>query len=116
MNNVFFFVSYLQEANRIAKKAKPLLMKKMYVLTGLLMEKYHEQMKFNVKSQKGKKADVSSRILSFFAFFKIIFFGHIKKIFIQSLKLRSISCLFLLFLFFFCFFDDVYDCCPAHIQ
>ncbi|CAE1311718.1 WDR35 [Acanthosepion pharaonis] len=55
----------LKEANRIAKKAKPLLMKKMYVLTGLLMEKYHEQMKFNVKSQKGKKADVSSSLEGF---------------------------------------------------
>lgn len=72
MNNIFF-VSYLQEANRIGKRAKPLLMKKMYVLTGLLMEKYHEQMKFNVKFQKGKKGDVSFRILSFSAFLKLYF-------------------------------------------
>lgn len=55
----------LKKANRIAKKAKPLLMKKMYVLTGLLIEKYHEQMKFTVKSQKGKIGDVGSSLDGF---------------------------------------------------
>ncbi|XP_052827196.1 WD repeat-containing protein 35 [Octopus bimaculoides] len=52
----------MKEAKKIAKVSKLLLMKKVYVLIGLLMEKYHEQMKFNVKArnEKGKKSNVST--------------------------------------------------------
>ncbi|GAB1603121.1 repeat-containing 35-like isoform X2 [Argonauta hians] len=52
----------MKEAQKIAKISRVLLMKKIYVLIGLLVEKYHEQMKFNVKSrtEKGKKGNVST--------------------------------------------------------
>lgn len=42
----------LQLANeQVKKKARPVLIKKMFVLGGLLIEQYHEQMKMTSRSK-----------------------------------------------------------------
>lgn len=50
----------LQLANeQVKKKARPVLIKKMYVLGGLLIEQYHEQMKMTSRSKVKDKRMVT---------------------------------------------------------
>ena len=55
LNVVFYYQQLANEQTK--KKLKPLHIKKMYVLGGLLVEQYHEQMKMTsrakVKDKKG---------------------------------------------------------------
>ncbi|ESO83236.1 hypothetical protein LOTGIDRAFT_197584 [Lottia gigantea] len=48
------------------KKGKPLQMKKLYILAGLMIEQYHESMKLTSrKANKGKKAEAANALAGF---------------------------------------------------
>ena len=51
-SNVYNTFVYLQIANeQVEKKQKPLHIKKLFVLGGLMVEQYHEQMKMTSRSK-----------------------------------------------------------------
>ena len=50
-------------SEQVKKKARPVLIKKMYVLGGLLIEQYHEQMKMTSRSKVKDKRMVIISIL-----------------------------------------------------
>ena len=62
MYSVFSFELQLA-SEQVKKKARPVLIKKMYVLGGLLIEQYHEQMKMTSRSKVKDKRMVIISIL-----------------------------------------------------